>query len=85
MNDLFSIMNMQRLIHALIIFVFLVSCKTKNESSNLKDSIDTPSAAIKKSISAITNFDTIFASKAPKRITRNIKLDRGRKTINSSL
>jgi ligand-binding sensor domain-containing protein len=69
-------MEMQRLIHLLIILVFLVSCKAENQNFNSEDSIEDSSIDTKNTFSVITKFDTIFVSQAPKRITRNIKLDK---------
>jgi ligand-binding sensor domain-containing protein len=69
-------MKMKRLIHLLIILVFLFSCKPKKQNSNSEDSIEDSSIDRNNTFSAAIKFDTIFVSQAPKRITRNIKLDK---------
>lgn len=66
---------MQRLIYIIILLFLLVSCKTKSQNSNPKNNVNFSSIVTDSIPSVITNFDTIFAPKAPKRITRNIKLD----------
>ncbi len=68
-------MKMQRLIHFFIIFVLLASCKTKNQNSDSKDNIRDSSIDTNNTFSVIVKLDTIATPNAPKRITRNIKLD----------
>ena len=55
--------------------IFLVSCKTENQNSNSRHSKEDSALDTDHTFSVITKVDTIFASNAPKRITRNIKLD----------
>lgn len=67
---------MQRSINLLIILIFLVSCKIGNENSNSEDSVEDSSIETYNTLPVITKFDTILTPNAPKRITRNIKLDK---------
>ena len=63
---------MQRFKYILLILAFIVSCKTENK----KDSKNNLEIDVDKPFSLISKFDTIFEPNAPKRITRNIKLDK---------
>jgi ligand-binding sensor domain-containing protein len=56
-------------------FVFLLSCKNENQTFISKNKIENTTIDLTDNFSVIVNYDTITAPKAPKRITRNIKLD----------
>lgn len=66
---------MSRFKYTLLILIFTISCKTEKDHTNTKGSkIDLEIDADNK-FSLISKVDTIFDPNAPKRITRNIKLD----------
>lgn len=66
---------MQRFKYILLILVFTISCKTKKYNTNTRDSKNDLVINAGNTFSVISKFDTIFKPNAPKRITRNIKLD----------
>lgn len=66
---------MRRVIPIYLMLVLLASCKVKNQTFDPKDEIRISSIDPNDSFSVIVKFDTITAANAPKRITRNIKLD----------
>jgi len=66
---------MQKCIYILMILVFTISCKTEKQNANSQDGKNDMVIDIDNSFSIISKFDTIYEPNAPKRITRNIKLD----------
>jgi len=66
---------MQRFKYILLILVFTISCKTEKHNTNTRDSKNDFAIDADHTFSVISKFDTIFEPNAPKRITRNIKLD----------
>lgn len=61
--------------YILLILIFALSCKTNKDNTNSKESkidLETDAETL---LSLISKVDTIFDTNAPKRITRNIKLD----------
>ena len=67
--------NMKRIEYILLILVFTISCKTEKRNANTKNSKNDIVINTEQNFSTISKFDTIFKPNAPKRITRNIKLD----------
>ena len=66
---------MQILKYILLILVFTTSCKTKTSSKNTKVSEKDLHGNVFDNSTLVSQIDTIFDPNAPKRITRNIKLD----------
>lgn len=66
---------MTRYKYILLILIFALSCKTDKDNTNRKESKIDLEIDTAKSLSLISKVDTIFDTNAPKRITRNIKLD----------
>ncbi|WP_442267406.1 ligand-binding sensor domain-containing protein [Tenacibaculum sp. ZS6-P6] len=66
---------MLRFIYTCLILIFTISCKTEKHKVTTKNNEIISDINTEKYISFISKIDTVFNSNAPKRITRNIKLD----------
>ena len=66
---------MKRIKYILLILVFTISCKTEKHNTNAKNNKNDIVIDAGETFTTISKFDTIFNPNAPKRITRNIKLD----------
>lgn len=66
---------MKTIKYILLTLVFTISCKTEKNNTNTRNSKNDIVIDASQTSSTISKFDTIFTPNAPKRITRNIKLD----------
>lgn len=69
-------MKMPRSKHLFILLIILLaSCNTKNQNSGSKDLLNDSLIDTNSPFPVMVRFDTVATPNAPKRITRNIKLD----------